>query len=207
MRGFNRFEVPLLIDGIRVFLPADNRLDYGRFLTSDIAEIQVAKGYVSVLDGPDGMGGAINLVTRKPTKAVEAEASATVDLGRRRIRRLQRLRAARDQAGQMVRAGPLRPQCPGPLGPVRRLSPDGERERRPPRPSPHRATGGSSQDRLHPQRHRRIFDQLHRAGGRQAGAAAHHRTRCDAAVLDLAGWNIRQPLFPVDDGAGRPARP
>jgi iron complex outermembrane receptor protein len=82
VRGFNRFQVPLLIDGVRVFLPADNRLDYGRFLTSDIAEIQVAKGYVSVLDGPDGMGGAINLVTRKPTKEVEAEASATLNLGR-----------------------------------------------------------------------------------------------------------------------------
>lgn len=79
VRGFNRFQVPLLIDGIRVFLPADNRLDYGRFLTPDIAEIQVAKGYVSVLDGPDGMGGAINLVTRKPTRPFEAEARATIE--------------------------------------------------------------------------------------------------------------------------------
>jgi iron complex outermembrane receptor protein len=82
VRGFNRFEVPLLIDGIRVFLPADNRLDYGRFLTADVAEIQVAKGYASVLDGPDGMGGAINLVTRKPTKEIEMEARGGVTLGR-----------------------------------------------------------------------------------------------------------------------------
>ncbi|MDR3506340.1 MAG: TonB-dependent receptor [Caulobacteraceae bacterium] len=82
VRGFNRFQVPLLVDGVRVFLPADNRLDYGRFLTPDIAEIQVAKGYASVLDGPDGMGGAVNLVTRKPTKEIEAEARATLSLGR-----------------------------------------------------------------------------------------------------------------------------
>jgi iron complex outermembrane receptor protein len=82
VRGFNRFQVPLSIDGIRVYLPADNRLDFGRFLTSDIAEIQVAKGYVSVLDGPDGMGGAINLVTRRPTKELEAEARGTLTLGR-----------------------------------------------------------------------------------------------------------------------------
>jgi iron complex outermembrane receptor protein len=81
VRGFNRFEVPLSIDGIRVYLPADNRLDFGRFLTSDIAEVQVAKGYVSVLNGPDGMGGAINLVTRKPVKPIEAEVSGTLDLG------------------------------------------------------------------------------------------------------------------------------
>ncbi|MBB5685629.1 TonB-dependent receptor plug domain-containing protein [Sphingobium boeckii] len=82
VRGFDRFQVPLSIDGIRVYLPADNRLDYGRFLTPDIAEIQVAKGYASVLDGPGAMGGAINLVTRKPTQAFEVEMRGTLNLGR-----------------------------------------------------------------------------------------------------------------------------
>lgn len=80
VRGFDRFQVPLSIDGIRVYLPADNRLDYGRFLTADIAQIQVAKGYASVLDGPGAMGGAVNLVTRKPTKEIEAEARGTLNL-------------------------------------------------------------------------------------------------------------------------------
>ncbi|MCW2411343.1 MULTISPECIES: TonB-dependent receptor plug domain-containing protein [unclassified Sphingobium] len=82
VRGFDRFQVPLSIDGIRVYLPADNRLDFGRFLTPDVAEVQVAKAYASVLDGPGAMGGAINLVTRKPTKALEAEARATLNLDR-----------------------------------------------------------------------------------------------------------------------------
>lgn len=82
VRGFDRFQVPLSLDGIRVYLPADNRLDYGRFLTPDIAEVQVAKGYASVLDGPGAMGGAINLVTRKPTKAIEAEVRGTLSLDR-----------------------------------------------------------------------------------------------------------------------------
>ncbi|MDB5724425.1 MAG: TonB-dependent receptor [Novosphingobium sp.] len=82
VRGFDRFQVPLSVDGIRVYLPADNRLDYGRFLTPDIAEIQVAKGYASVLDGPGAMGGAVNLVTRKPTKPLEAEVRGTLNLGR-----------------------------------------------------------------------------------------------------------------------------
>lgn len=80
VRGFDRFQVPLSIDGIRVYLPADNRLDYGRFLTPDLAEIQVAKGYASVLDGPGAMGGAVNLVTRKPTREFEAEARGVIDL-------------------------------------------------------------------------------------------------------------------------------
>lgn len=82
VRGFDRFQVPLSIDGIRVYLPADNRLDYGRFLTPDLAEIQVAKGYASVLDGPGAMGGAVNLVTRKPTGELEAEARGTLELDR-----------------------------------------------------------------------------------------------------------------------------
>ena len=80
VRGFDRFQVPLSIDGIRVYLPADNRLDYGRFLTPDVAEIQVAKGYASVLDGPGAMGGAVNLVTRSPTKALEIEGRAQLNL-------------------------------------------------------------------------------------------------------------------------------
>ncbi|WP_449041889.1 TonB-dependent receptor plug domain-containing protein [Paracoccus sp. (in: a-proteobacteria)] len=81
VRGFDRLQVPLSIDGIRVYLPADNRLDYGRFLTPDLAEIQVQKGYVSVLNGPGGMGGALNLVTRQPSKPFEGEARLGVEAG------------------------------------------------------------------------------------------------------------------------------
>lgn len=81
VRGFDRWQVPLSIDGVRIYLPADNRLDYGRFITPDLSEIQVQKGYVSVLNGPGGMGGAINLVTRKPTRELEGELRAGFELG------------------------------------------------------------------------------------------------------------------------------
>jgi len=81
IRGFDRQRVPLYMDGIRLYLPADNRIDVDRFLTLDLSEIQVSKGYVSVLNGPDGMGGAINLVTRKPVKPFEAEVSLSAKLG------------------------------------------------------------------------------------------------------------------------------
>ncbi|MGB8600896.1 MAG: Plug domain-containing protein, partial [Rhizomicrobium sp.] len=59
IRGFDRFQSPLYVDGIRVYLPADNRLDISFFNTGDLAEIQVEKGYVSVLSGPGAIGGAI----------------------------------------------------------------------------------------------------------------------------------------------------
>jgi iron complex outermembrane receptor protein len=75
VRGFGRWQVPLAIDGVRIYLPADNRLDFARFLTADVAEVQIQKGYASVLDGPGAMGGAINLVTRRPTRPFEIEGS------------------------------------------------------------------------------------------------------------------------------------
>jgi iron complex outermembrane receptor protein len=81
VRGFNRFQAPLTMDGIRLYLPADNRIDFDRFLTPDLSEIQISKGYVSVLNGPDGMGGNINLVTRKPAAPFEAEIRDSISLG------------------------------------------------------------------------------------------------------------------------------
>jgi len=77
VRGFDRFQTTLSIDGVRVFLPADNRIDFARFLTADLAEVQVSKGYVSVLNGPGGIGGAVNLVTRKPSRPFEVEVAGT----------------------------------------------------------------------------------------------------------------------------------
>ena len=82
VRGFDRWEVPLTVDGVRVYLPVDNQLDYARFQTPDIAEVQISKGYASVLDGPDGMGGSINLVSRKPVREVESELFVRNEFGR-----------------------------------------------------------------------------------------------------------------------------
>lgn len=80
VRGFDRFETPLSVDGIRVYLPYDNRLDIGFFPTAGLALVQVEKGYVSVLDGPGALGGAVNLVTRKPTQDFEYDLRAGLAL-------------------------------------------------------------------------------------------------------------------------------
>lgn len=63
--------MPLLIDGIPVYIPYDGYVDLARFTTFDLAEVNVSKGYTSVLYGPNALGGAINLVTRKPVKKFE----------------------------------------------------------------------------------------------------------------------------------------
>jgi len=74
IRGFDRWRVPLYIDGIPVYLPVDNRVDFSRLSTSTYSEIQVSKGFTSVIDGPGAMGGAVNLVSREVTKPFEGDA-------------------------------------------------------------------------------------------------------------------------------------
>jgi len=75
VRGFStRGQVPLYVDGIPISVPYDGYVDFNRFLTSDIAELQVAKGYSSPLLGPNGLGGTINLVTQEPTKKIDLDA-------------------------------------------------------------------------------------------------------------------------------------
>lgn len=75
IRGFDTRQVGFYLDGIPLYVPYDGFVDISRFLTSDISEIEVAKGYSSPLLGPNGLGGAINLVTRRPEKKLHAEAA------------------------------------------------------------------------------------------------------------------------------------
>lgn len=72
IRGFSTTgQVPVYLDGIPVYIPYDGNIDLGRFLTSDLAEVQVEKGYSSPLQGPNGLVGSFNMVTREPVKKFE----------------------------------------------------------------------------------------------------------------------------------------
>ncbi|MBL7696544.1 MAG: TonB-dependent receptor [Chitinophagaceae bacterium] len=71
VRGFDLRQVPLQIDGIPVYIPYDGYVDLARFTTFDLAQVQVFKGYTSVVYGPNALGGAINLISRKPVKKFE----------------------------------------------------------------------------------------------------------------------------------------
>jgi iron complex outermembrane receptor protein len=74
IRGFDRWRVPLYQDGIPFYLPYDDRIDFSRFSTVDLASIQISKGFASVIDGPGAMGGSVNLVSRVVQKEFEGEA-------------------------------------------------------------------------------------------------------------------------------------
>lgn len=73
IRGFDTRQIGLYLDNIPVYVPYDGYADIGRFLTRNVAEIQVAKGYSSPLLGPNGLGGAVNIVTRQPEKKFEGD--------------------------------------------------------------------------------------------------------------------------------------
>lgn len=75
IRGFDARQVPLYIDGIPVYVPYDGYVDFNRFTTADLAAIQVAKGFSSVAYGANTLGGAINLVSRKPVARLEGDTS------------------------------------------------------------------------------------------------------------------------------------
>jgi iron complex outermembrane receptor protein len=72
--GFDMRQVPLYLDSVPVYAPFDGFVDLTRYLTSDVAEIQVAKGWSSPLLGPNLLGGVVNLVTREPRERLEGEA-------------------------------------------------------------------------------------------------------------------------------------
>ncbi|MCF8469527.1 MAG: TonB-dependent receptor [Parvibaculum sp.] len=74
LRGYDPRQAPLFIDGIPVYVPYDGYVDFGRFDTADLAAIQVAKGFSSVAYGPNTLGGAINLISRKPSRIFEGDA-------------------------------------------------------------------------------------------------------------------------------------
>lgn len=84
IRGFDARQVPLYIDGIPVYVPYDGYVDFNRFTTADLAAIQVAKGFSSVAYGANTLGGAINLVSRKPTARLEGDTSVGFGSGSER---------------------------------------------------------------------------------------------------------------------------
>lgn len=73
IRGFDLRQVPVYMDGIPVYVPFDGYVDLARFTTFDISAIDISKGYSSILYGPNSLGGAINLISRKPVEPFELE--------------------------------------------------------------------------------------------------------------------------------------
>ena len=201
VRGFGRWQVPLSIDGIRIYLPADNRLDFNRFLTQDLAEIEVQKGYVSVLDGPGGMGGAINLITRKPTATVRSGVSAGFGEGRLGCLRIEPAPCTRQfyVQGSVSYLDRDYWELSDDFVPTA-IEDGGERDAvRQPR------LAREPQVRLYAERHGRILAELHGADGREGRAAARLQQPAESAeqLLALADVGHRQSLLAFEHAVRR----
>ncbi len=85
VRGFDMRQVPLYVDGIPQYVPYDGYVDPNRFTTFDLSEITISKGYSSVLYGPNTLGGAINMVTRKPQEKFEGKMTGGISFGNDQI--------------------------------------------------------------------------------------------------------------------------
>ncbi|HVY05469.1 MAG TPA: TonB-dependent receptor [Burkholderiales bacterium] len=73
VRGYDLRQVPVYVDGIPIYVPYDGYVDLARFNTFDLSQIEISKGFSSVLNGPNNFGGAINLISRRPSRKLEGE--------------------------------------------------------------------------------------------------------------------------------------
>lgn len=77
LRGYDQKQVPVSIDGIPVYVPYDGSADWERFLLWDYAAIEVLHGGGVALAGMGALGGAVNIVSRKPVDAFELRAGGS----------------------------------------------------------------------------------------------------------------------------------
>jgi iron complex outermembrane receptor protein len=70
-------------------MPYDGTIDFNRFLTSDVAEVQVSKGFSSPLLGANALGGSINIVTRQSEKKLDGNAQIGTGSGDQLIASMQ----------------------------------------------------------------------------------------------------------------------
>ncbi len=83
IRGFDIRNVPVFIDGIPVYMPYDGYLDLGRITLTGSSQLSVSKGFTAIGFGTGTLGGAINIVNRRPKEKFEFLASAGYGSGNR----------------------------------------------------------------------------------------------------------------------------
>lgn len=79
IRGMRSRHVVLLLNGIPFNSTYDGQFDPSLIPTENIARIKVSYGNHSVLYGQGGLGGVINIITKKGTRGVRGGLSADID--------------------------------------------------------------------------------------------------------------------------------
>jgi iron complex outermembrane receptor protein len=68
IRGLGSSKIALLYDGIPIYEPYFGSFDLNSVVAEEVESIKIQKGATSVLYGPNVMGGAVNVLTKRPDK-------------------------------------------------------------------------------------------------------------------------------------------
>ena len=79
VRGMDERMTPVFIDGVPLAAPYRGEADNARFLTADLEEVEVQKGYSSMLLGSNTLGGAVIMRTARPKKPFEVFYKSAAD--------------------------------------------------------------------------------------------------------------------------------
>ena len=67
IHGIDQSKIIVLIDGVPYYETNYGKLDLNQIPVDNIAKIEITKGVSSVLYGPNGIGGVVNIITKKPS--------------------------------------------------------------------------------------------------------------------------------------------
>lgn len=76
MQGFEQDKILILLDGVPYYETNYGQLDLNQIPANIIAKVEVSKGASSVLYGPNGMGGVINIITHKGQQGISGKLDA-----------------------------------------------------------------------------------------------------------------------------------
>jgi iron complex outermembrane receptor protein len=79
VRGMDERMMPVFIDGVPLAAPYRGEADNARFLTADLEDVEIQKGYSSMLLGSNTLGGAVIMRTARPKKQFELFHKSAVD--------------------------------------------------------------------------------------------------------------------------------
>jgi iron complex outermembrane receptor protein len=71
VRGMDEKLMPVYIDGIPLAAPYRGEADSARFLSADLEDVEIQKGYSSMLLGANTFGGAVVMRTARPKKPLD----------------------------------------------------------------------------------------------------------------------------------------
>jgi len=98
LRGFDQRQLLVLVDGVPLSIPYDGQADLFKIPAEAIDKVEIIKGSGSIAYGPNGLGGAVNLVTRKPGEGpLVSYSSSFTD-----VRRMEHALAHSGKAGKLA---------------------------------------------------------------------------------------------------------